>query len=115
MSDNEWKVPESWREAVSASKRIRSPDDVRPVRWSCNPDRRWVHLTEDEWIDIKEAFHHLRTRELALSDAVSNVTFFLEQALEQDVHVMRESLEKWLVALDKGRRGEWPPTGDACE
>lgn len=49
-------IAEEYEEAKQRSMRIRRPTDIRPVRWSCNPDKRWIHLTEDEWIALCDAF-----------------------------------------------------------
>lgn len=53
---------ETYEQAKRRSLIIRRPTDVRPVRWHRNHDKRWVHLTEDEWIAICEAFDALERR-----------------------------------------------------
>lgn len=64
-----FKPDETYHEAKERSLRIRSPADIRPVRWSCNHDKRWVHLTEGEWVALCDAFEELKKKVIAQVDA----------------------------------------------
>ena len=67
MSDFE--IDETYEEARARSRTIRSPEDIRPVRWACNPDKRWVHLTESEWIGLWDAFREMEKKVRELESA----------------------------------------------
>lgn len=108
MSDNEWTPNETWEDALSRSKEIRSPSDVKPVKWSCNPERKWVHLTEREWIGLHDAFDALNKKLLALQDCASDLHFWISVGREAG-QVSRSDLDRWLKRLEGGDRGVWPP------
>ena len=110
MSDNEWKPNETWQDALERSKEIRHPRDVKPVKWSCNPERKWVHLSESEWIALHDAFDAQLHRLMALQDASSDLHFQMSQCLEAVLPPERRlDLERWIARLEKGERGVWPP------
>lgn len=102
---------ETYEEAKFSSLLIRSPDDVRPVRWRCNPDKRWVHLTESEWIGLHDAFDDQARKYQALADSVSRVLVSMEWVLEQK-NVSPADVESWLKELENGQKGVWPPEGE---
>lgn len=108
MTENEWKPNETWEEAFARTKEIRGPSDVKPVKWSCNPARKWVHLTESEWIGLHEAFHAMHQRLMALEDSSSTLHFEMSQALEANDPTLID-LKVWLARLEQGQRGIWPP------
>ena len=99
---------ETYAEAKFSSLLIRSPDDVRPVRWRCNPDKRWVHLTESEWIGLHDASDDQTRKFQALADSVSRVLVFMEWVLKEK-NVSSADVESWVKELENGQKGVWPP------
>lgn len=108
MNENEWKPNETWQDALSRSKEIRGPADVKPVKWSCNPERKWVHITESEWIGLHEAFHAMHQRLMALQDSSSTLHYEMSQVLETKDPTLID-LQTWITCLEEGQRGVWPP------
>lgn len=110
MSDNEWTPNETWEDALARSKEIRGPSDVKPVKWSCNPERKWVHITESEWIGLHEAFDAMHKRLLALQDCASDLRFEMSQCVELPLLPVdrKIDLERWIKRLEAGQRGVWP-------
>lgn len=105
MSDNGWTPNETWQDALARSREIRGPSDVKPVKWSCNPERKWVHLTESEWIGLHDAFDAQNKKIMALLDCVSDLHFEMSQLLEKKEAV---DLLCWMNRIEAARRGEWP-------
>lgn len=100
-------IDEPYEDAKARSRRIRQPMDIRPVRWSCNPDKRWVHLTESEWIALCDAFAELDRKRNALSDATTQVLVSMELVLKEIG--AQVDIDHWKQLLEAGERGEWPP------
>ena len=105
MSDNEWTPNETWQDAMARSREICGPSDVKPVKWSCNPERKWVHLTESEWIGLHDAFDAQNKKLMALQDCISELDFEMSQLLENKGAI---DLSRWMKRIEAGRRGEWP-------
>lgn len=100
-------IDEPYEDAKASSLRIRQPMDIRPVRWACNPDKRWVHLTESEWVALCEAFEAVEKKRSALSHATTQVLVSMEAVLKEIG--AQVDLDHWKQLLEAGERGEWPP------
>lgn len=109
MNNNEWTPNETWEDALARSREIRGPSDVKPVKWSCNPERKWVHLTESEWIGLHDAFDAMHKQMLALQDCSSDLRYELSERIEKNELPDLFDLKRWIMRLEDGQRGVWPP------
>lgn len=108
MNNNEWTPNETWEDALARSREIRGPSDVKPVKWSCNPERKWVHITESEWIGLHDAFDAMHKQLLALQDSNATLHYEMRQLIDQQLSASMFQMERWVGRLVEARCGVWP-------